>query len=163
EGVAVGEQRVARADECDQVEHLHRRRRDVEEGDRPADRRDEGEKHYGQREVTTRAVAAAQPDGRGRDAEGEERDGVDVLHEGDEVAHLVQATPRAAMVDSSPTSASTTSGSHCLPAPSVSVEIASSTVRALRYGRSVTSASYASQTATIRARRGMARPARPSG
>ena len=59
--------------------------------------------------------------------------------------------------------AATTSGSNCVPAQRRSSASATSSGRASRYGRSEVIACSASQTATIRAGRGIASPRRPSG
>ena len=72
-------------------------------------------------------------------------------------ADAAQATPRTS------SSASTTSGSNCVPAPARSSATASSCERAGRYGRGVIIAAYASQARMMREPSGMWEPARPSG
>src|SRR5438094_4607828 len=164
ETVSIKQQRVTRACEADEVERAEEWDREREVGLQPAEPGNGGQQDDGQREEAHRAVPAPEPVDRDQHAERDKRDRDRAcMNLTRSLMKSPQAAPSALSKGTSLTNRSTTSGSHWRPAPAVRIASASSTGLRCRYGRSLTSASNASQTEAIRASRGIPAPDSRSG
>src|SRR4029077_11464150 len=151
--VAVEDKRKGASCKSEQLEEAEESRVEGEGAVEAAEARNDGEQDDREGQVSQRALAAAKPRHRREHSEQGEPYGDRILEEAEEALH--QAAPRLVTVANWLMNTFTTSGSHCRCAPQRRIASASSGVLRERYGRSLISASNASHTETIRARRGI--------